>query len=548
MLKVVSPFYQASFRLGHVVDTARSIEWPDGVEAKQKMHETMGEALTKLSVEIQEQDMTTVVNIYPCGKVEVSRASSEKAARRSMNTVSRAFQKAGCAPRGDVSTPDETFQITNITAKFEKPPGSTLMIHKERTAKSLESKFSSVVYEPEYDVRHEMPFTLKLRPSNLNGEVTFRFNAKTITVWGKELEEMKKLFHEEVYDRVQWKEAPTPAGAQVAEGGGKTAAVKCTRTALDRAVKAIVGGLPPGKRVEGGYPERHAQIQKWLQQTHPDRKLPDYDPVWGAPGRRAHKPGPDRVWAGTPYEAFWDNNMVPALAGSPVKIGWCVPPAASAATPAAAASTPSTAAASGAPAALSAEEAGGAASSAMGAPAEDASADSEPDEVKRMLAELENMDTSSTSTFSETALFEAFRLMKKADYEGRDWGPSEAELGASLLEQQANEQGPVHRSLSAPSDEAQECTRFCSLSAEDGEPGGARRATASLPLPWPCTNRHRSCTGVEVPPGKKQKRVKASDVAARLLQDLGSVACLLPETADLHDECVRICMLIMRSR
>ena len=38
MLKVVSPFYQASFDLGHVVDTARSIEWPDGVEAKQEMH------------------------------------------------------------------------------------------------------------------------------------------------------------------------------------------------------------------------------------------------------------------------------------------------------------------------------------------------------------------------------------------------------------------------------------------------------------------------------------------------------------------------------
>jgi len=534
MLKVVSPFYQASFRLGHVVDTARSIEWPDGVEAKQKMHETMGEALTKLSVEIREQDMTTVVNIYPCGKVEVSRASSEKAARRSMNTVSRAFQKAGCAPpRDNVSTPDETFQITNITAKFEKPPGSTLMIHKERTAKSLESKFSSVVYEPEYDVRHEMPFTLKLRPSNLNGEVIFRFNAKTITVWGKELEEMQRLFHEEVYDRVIWKEAPTPAGAQVADGGGKTAAVKCTRTALDLAVKAVVGELPPGPRAEGGYPDRHAQIQKWLQQTHPNIELPDYDRAWGAPGRRAHKARPDRVWAGRPYEAFWDNNMVPALAGSPVKIGWCVPPAASAATPAAAASTPSTAAASGAPAALSAEEAGGAASSAMGTPAEDASADSE---LKRMLAELEEMEraeqqasTSSTSTFSETALFGVFRLMKNAEDEGRDWVTSEAELGASLLEQQANEQGPVHRSLSAPSDEAQECTRFCSLSAEDGEPGG-----------------------VEVPPGKKQKRVEAReaprDVAARLLQDLGSVACLLPETADLHDECVRICMLIMRSR
>ena len=340
-------------------------------------------------------------------------------------------------------------------------------------------------------------------------------------------------------------------------GGGKTAAAKCTRTALDLAVKAIVGGLPPGPRAAGGYLGRHPQIQKWLQQTHPKIELPDYDPVWGAPGRCAHKPRPDRVWAGTPYEAFWDNNMVPALDGSPVKIGWCVPPAASAATPAAAASTPSTAAASGAPAALSAEEAGGAASSAIGAPADDASADSGPDELTSALLEEmasaeQQASTSSTSTFSETALFGVFRLMKNAEDEGRDWVTSEAELGASLLEQQANEQGPVHRSLSAPSDEAQDCTRFYSLSAEAGEPGGARRATASLPLPWPCTNRHRSCTGVEVPPGKKQKRVEAReaarDVAARLLQNLGSVACLLPETADLHDECVRICMLIMRSR
>ena len=55
-----------------------------------------------------------------------------------------------------------------------------------------------------------------------------------------------------------------------------------------------------------------------------------------------------------------------------------------------------------------------------------------------------------------------------------------------------------------------------------------------------------------MPPGKKQKRSEASeaprDVAARLLQDLEKVACPLPETAELHDECVRVCMLMMRSR
>jgi hypothetical protein len=554
LLKLVSPFYQASFLLGHAVDTARSIEWPDGVKAKQEIHARKGENGTLLSVEIREQDMTTLVKIYPRGKVEVSRASSEEAARRSMAVVSWAFQKAGCAPIDDVNTPETTFQITNIAASFEKPPGSTLMIHKEQTAKSLERKFPSVKYEPELS---RGVFTLKLLPSNRNGEVTFQFNTHTVSVWGKELAEMEKLFHEEVYDLVTWKEPPTPAGAPVADGGGKTAAVKFdARAALDLAVKAIVGGLPPGPRANGGYPSRHAQIQKWLQQTRPDIKLPDYDPAWGAPGRRAHKPRPDRVWAGTPYEAFWDNNMDPALARTPVKIDWCVPPAASAATPAAAASTPSAAAASGAPAALSAEEAGGAASSAMDAPAEDASTGSE---LKRMhiltaLAELEDQvaSTSPPSKFSETVLDEMVKVMQKAQDEGRDWGPSEAELGASLLEQQTNEQGPVHRSLNVPSDEAQECTRFCGLSAEDGEPGGARRPTAPLLLPWPCTNRHRSSTGVEVPPGKKQKRSEASeaprDVAARLLQDLSNVACPLPETADLHDECVRICMLIMRSR
>ena len=37
-------------------------------------------------------------------------------------------------------------------------------------------------------------------------------------------------------------------------------------------------------------------------------------------------------------------------------------------------------------------------------------------------------------------------------------------------------------------------------------------------------------------------------VAARLLRDLEKVACPLPETAELHDECVRICVLMMRSR
>ena len=133
-------------------------------------------------------------------------------------------------------------------------------------------------------------------------------------------------------------------------------------------------------------------------------------------------------------------------------------------------------------------------------------------------------------------------------------GLLEAEVEGSEGSQLAAEQGSGYRSLSAPSDDAQERPAFRSLSAEGDESGGARRATASRVLPWRCINRHRSCAGaeVEVPPGKKQKRSEASeaprDVAARLLQDLEKVACPLPETAELHDECVRICMLMMRSR
>lgn len=556
MLTVVRPFYQASFQLGHPVDVdnAESIEWPDGVEAKQEVHKTKGAEGTQLSVKFPEPHMATV-NIFPCGKVEVSTASSEKAARQSMATVSSAFREAGCAPRDNVTTPENTFRITNITAKFEKP-GSTLIIHQEQTKEILESKFMSVVYEPELKQR----LTLKVKTTGY-AEVTFRFNVKTIDVWGKELEEMERLFHENVYDCVKWKETPTPAGVQGANGGGKTAAVKqpCTRTALDLAVKKIVGSLPAGPRPNGGYLSRHAQIQKWLQETHKDKcpALPDYDPMWGPPGRHALKHRSNRVWAGMPYEAFWDNNMVPALDGSPVKeVGWSVPPA-SAATPAVAASTPATAAASSAPAASSAAEAGGAASSAMGAPAEDASADSEPDDFKRVRAMLEEHQASKSSTI--TLFAKIVTLMTNAQEEGRERGLWEAELGGSLPEQQATEQRPVqmslghsYRGLSALSDEAQEeCTRFCSLSSEGDESGGARCATAYRVLHWPCTNRHRSCAGGEAPPGKKQKRGEAieapRDVAARLLQDLGTCACPLPETADLHDECVRICMLIMRS-
>ena len=252
MLTVVRPFYQASFQLGHPVDVdnAESIEWPDGVEAKQEVHKTKGAEGTQLSVKFPEPHMATV-NIFPCGKVEVSTASSEKAARQSMATVSSAFREAGCAPRDNVTTPENTFRITNITAKFEKP-GSTLIIHQEQTKEILESKFMSVVYEPELKQR----LTLKVKTTGY-AEVTFRFNVKTIDVWGKELEEMERLFHENVYDCVTWKEAPTPAGVQGANGGGKTAAVKqpCTRTALDLAVKKDRGKLACGAEAKWWIPE-----------------------------------------------------------------------------------------------------------------------------------------------------------------------------------------------------------------------------------------------------------------------------------------------------
>ena len=63
---------------------------------------------------------------------------------------------------------------------------------------------------------------------------------------------------------------------------------------------------------------------------------------------------------------------------------------------------------------------------------------------------------------------------------------------------------------------------------------------------------HSHITHGTAQPYKQQGRGGASeaprDVAARLLQDLEGVACPLPETAELHDECVRICMLMMRSR
>ena len=90
------------------------------------------------------------------------------------------------------------------------------MINQGLTRDGLMSKFAAALITCEPELKQ--PLTLKLRPSNLNGEVTFQFNAKTITAWGKELEEMERLFQEEVYDRVIWKEA-TPAGAQVADGG-----------------------------------------------------------------------------------------------------------------------------------------------------------------------------------------------------------------------------------------------------------------------------------------------------------------------------------------
>lgn len=550
MLILQPPFYQAAFELGHAVDTAKTIKWPDGVEAKKETHTTKGAEGTKLSVGFPEPDMATV-EIYPCGKVEVSSAASEKAAKRIMETVSSAFQEAGCAPWDDVTTAENTFRITNVTAKYEK--GGSMMIDLGGTSKNFGT--SDFTYEPELKLS-----TLRLWQNG--NKVTFRFNTKTITVWGKALEEMESLFVHKVFERVKWMAAPTPEPTPAGAATPQSAPNRCARTALEDAVRAIVGGnLPP--RPDGGYLSRHSQIQQWLQRTHPEiPALPDYDRAWGAPGRQGQKARARRRWAGQPYEAFWDNHMVPALAGSPVKeVGWSVP-SVSAATPAAAASTPTTAAASSAPAASSSAEAGGAASSAMPpaevAPAEVVSSDSETGDMQRLQAALaeiarneQQASTSDTVTFSKSVLYaQILALMEEARDDGRDNGLLEAELGASL---DAAEQGPGYTSLGAPSDDAQG-PAFRSLSADGDESGGARRATASRVLPWCCTNRHRSCAGVEVevPPGKKQKRGGASeaprDVAARLLQDLEGVACPLPETAELHDECVRICMLMMRSR
>ena len=118
MLTLQPPFCQAAFSLGHAVDTAKTIKWPDGVEAKQTIHKTKGEEGT-MRVGFPEPDMGTV-EIYPSGKVVVSSAASEKAAKRSMETVSRAFREAGCAPRDNVTTAENTFEIKNVTAKYEK--------------------------------------------------------------------------------------------------------------------------------------------------------------------------------------------------------------------------------------------------------------------------------------------------------------------------------------------------------------------------------------------------------------------------------------------
>jgi hypothetical protein len=95
--------------------------------------------------------------------------------------------------------------------------------------------------------------------------------------------------------------------------------------------------------------------------------------------------------------------------------------------------------------------------------------------------------------------------------------------------------------------------KFRSCSGDDSDDSapsaGARRATAGRILPWPGTARRRSYAGVEVPPDKKLTVGEANeapyDVASRMLQALGAFAC--PETADLHEECVRICKLVIAS-
>ena len=529
---------QAAFNLGHTVDTTREILLPVGVRELREEHLTDARRvgamskLPKLIIQFPEPAMATVT-IYPSGKVAIDCASSETAAQAAAETVRNALRR-----EEDEDDWERDFAgcDTQIIATYAVLEHLGKVIKQQELYFRLAEKYSNVKFEPENRFCVQLTLNQGATAEGISkGHVRFEFFHNNITVRGIGLgaggsDLMQKRFLE-VFNGVpldQYLTEELQAGSRSAAGlivetnEQKTPDV---RDALEKAIKKIVAGGPqgtgggprflkdlgarPARDPAGGFISRHLQIQKWLREKHPDlTQLPDYDPKWGDPGKANV-----RSWANTPWAGFWEEHMRPVFADQTRNL-------------------------------------------------KRKRDEQEPAELfKRLNHYSDTLNSSDTATHESPAcatsrhnlialalqLAEAMKKHQQLAFNDKLLGDGQSG-GAGYISTSAGGavSAPTFRSCSgddsAPS--------YTDCSADDSAPSaGARRATAGRILPWPGTARRRSYAGVEVPPDKKLTVGEANeapyDVASRMLQALGAFAC--PETADLHEECVRICKLVIAS-
>ena len=526
---------QTAFNLGHTVDTTKAILLPIGVQEHREEHLTddrrVGSMskLPELIIKFPEPAMATVI-IYPSGKVEVSCASSETAAQAAAETVRNALRRPG-----DEDDWERDFAgcDTQIIATYAVLPK---VIKQQELYFQLNKMYSSVEFEPEN--RHCVRLTLNQGATAegiSKGRVGFEFFHKKITVRGIGLgaggsvlmqERFLEVFDKVPLDKYLTEElqagSGSAAGLIVETNEQKTPDV---REALEKAIKKIVAGGPrgtgggprflkdlgarPARDPAGGFISRHLQIQKWLREKHPDlTQLPDYDPEWGDPGKANV-----RSWANTPWAGFWEKHMCPVFADQMRNL-------------------------------------------------KRKRDEQEPAELSKKLYHYSDTLTNSDTAIHESPACATSRhnlialalQFAEAMKEHQRLASNDTLLGdgqsggAGYISTSAGGAVSAPKFRSCSGDDS--APSFTDCSADDSAPSaGARRATAGHILPWPSTACRRSYAGVVVSPDKKLTVGEANeapyDVASRMLQALGAFAC--PETADLHEECVRICKLVIAS-
>ena len=517
---------QAAFNLGHTVDTTKAILLPVGV--KELREERLTDArrvgamskLPKLEIKFPEPAMATVT-IYPSGKVEVSCASSEYAAQAAAEFVRNALRRPG-----DEDDWERDFAgcDTQIIATYAVLPK---VIKQQELYFRLRQKYRNVEFEPENRFCVRLTLNQGATAEGISkGRVGFEFFHKKIVVRGVGLGaggsvlmqgRFLEVFNQVPLDKYLTEELQAGSGSAadlIVKTNGQEA--PDVREALEKAVRKIVPGGRlnglgdrPKRDPAGGFMSRHRQIQEWLRSKHPNlTQLPDYNPEWGDPGKAN-----ERSWAHTPWAGFWEEHMRPVFADQMRSL-------------------------------------------------KRKRDEQEPAELsKRLYHYSDTLNNSDTATHESPAcatsrhnlialalqLAEAMKEHQQLAFNDTLLGDGQSG-GAGYISTSAGGAGSAPKFRSCSGDDS--APSYTDCSADDSAPSaGARPATAGRILPWPGTARRRSYAGVEVPPDKKLTVGEANeapyDVASRMLQALGAFAC--PETADLHEECVRICKLVIAS-